>query len=147
MNEATLQFHGKMEKQQKRKRQPNGKWGFLLFPASSGSCGPGAFRLCDQGVAVARVMVPPSWAGFGFHLLKNSCLCSHHDGLYNLEPVLSIKSPMSPLTWMVLSPQRRSALVPILHLEKCNDFFQKTLLQLAMFQFYTFDITIIKQNK
>lgn len=47
----------------------------VMFPASSGSCGPGAFRLCDQGVAVARVMVPPSWAGFGFHLLSLGAPC------------------------------------------------------------------------
>lgn len=105
MNEDTLEFHEKTETLTK-KHQPNEKWGFLLFPASLGSCSPCAFLLCDQGVAIARMTVPPSWAGFVFHCLKNSCPCSHHNGLYNLESILNIENPVSPLMKIILSLAR-----------------------------------------
>ena len=140
MNAVTLQLHEEIERVWK-KTLLNVKEGFLLFLASSGSCVPGAFPLCDQGVAVPRVMVPPSRAGFTFHLLKNSCpgssqnvnsrVCSRHK-----------ESRESPnLTRVVLSPERTSAL------GGHDGFLQKTRLKSALFQFYTFDILMTKENE
>lgn len=131
-DKATLWFHEKIKRQQKQKHQSNVQ-GFLLFPASSGSCVPWASRCCDKGVAVSWVRVPPGWTGFVSHLLENS-VCVHITMVFqSRESILSKKHPRSPLNRLVWSPERRSALIPILHLQKCNGFLQKTWLKLAMF--------------
>lgn len=101
---------------------------WVLWSGSGSVLSEGATRL-------DRIGLPPP---------GKQCLCSHHSGLYNLESVLGIKHPRSPLNRLVLSPERRSALIPILHLQKCKGFLQKTWLKLAMFQFYTSDILIVK---
>lgn len=82
VTDAGLPFHVKIKKASGHVTK-----GSLLFSASSGSCGPGAFPLCDQGVAIAWVKMPSSWAGFVLQPLQNNRQCSHLNGPDNLESI------------------------------------------------------------
>lgn len=107
--------------------------GSLLFSASSGSSGPGAFPLCDQGVAIAWVKMPSSWAGSVLQALQNNCQCSHLNGLDNLESASSLERGRGRLHCNFPS-------------EETKGFLRKSPPQSEMVQFYSTDISIIKQN-
>lgn len=104
-----------------------------LWSGSGSSLSDGATRLGREYLPPPEIQLSTSTSQWAFP----SRVCC--------QPRGSRESPH--LTRVVLSPESTSALTPVLHLEECDGFLQKTLLKSALFQFYTFDILMIKQNE